>query len=131
VSRYCVDTSAYSHFKRGTASAVQAISTASWLGVSAIVLGELRAGFLGGTRHPRNESELSEFLSSAVVEVLVVDEEVASIYAEILQALKKAGTPVPTNDIWIAAIAARHGVNVLTHDVHFQNIQRVGTTLLT
>jgi tRNA(fMet)-specific endonuclease VapC len=130
MTRVVLDTSAYSNFRRGAEAAVSLISTASWIGMTAIVLGELRAGFGLGTRRVRNENELAAFLSNAVVHALDVDDEAAQIYAEIILALRAAGTPVPTNDIWIAALAAREGVHVVTYDAHFGLIARVGTHVL-
>ena len=129
--RFCIDTSAYSHFKRGHAPAVEAITHAAWLGMPSVVLGELRAGFLLGEHPDRNEADLGRFLAHPVVEVLDVDDDASRIYAEIVLALRRAGTPVPTNDIWIASLAAREGAPVLTHDQHFSRIARVGTRLLT
>ena len=73
---------------------------------------------------------LREFLDDPVVEELGLDHEVSRIWAEILVALRRAGTMVPTNDLWIAAIAARHGVSVLTYDHHFRAVQRVGSVVL-
>lgn len=52
-------------------------------------------------------------------------------YADIILDLKKAGMPLPANDIWIAAVAVRHGATVLTYDQHFRSIARVGATILT
>jgi tRNA(fMet)-specific endonuclease VapC len=131
VSRICLDTSAYSHFKRGHAPAVAALSQASWIGVPSIVLGELHAGFRLGSRRDRNEAELGQFLAHPVVEVIVVDEDAAGVYGDIVVALRSAGTPIPTNDIWIAALAAREGVPVLTYDRHFADIGRIGARVLT
>ena len=54
----------------------------------------------------------------------------ARVYAEIVTALRRAGTPLPTNDIWIAAIAARNGATVLTYDPHFRSIERIGSVIL-
>lgn len=130
VTRFCLDTSAYSHFKRGHSPAVDALSHASWVGVPTIVLGELRTGFLLGGRPERNEVELGRFLANAVVEILDVDDEAARVYSEIVVALRRAGTPVPTNDIWIAALAAREGAPVLTYDEHFTAIARIGARVL-
>ncbi len=130
MTRLCLDTSAYSHFKRGQAPAVEALSRSTWVGVPAIVLGELRTGFLLGDRVERNHAELDRFLANSVVEVLDVDDEAATVYAEIVVALRHAGTPLPTNDIWIAAIAAREGVPVLTYDQHFTSIARIGARIL-
>ena len=129
MSSYCLDTSAYSNFRRGHEELVSLIDQADWIGVSTVTMGELRTGFLLGSRHQRNESELDEFLANPVVEVLQVDAEASRHYAEIVADLRRAGTPLPTNDIWIAATAARHGAAVLTCDEHFERIARVGTVL--
>ncbi len=129
--RYCLDTSAYSNFKRGDAQVVELIDRADWIGIPVIVLGELTVGFRLGKRGEANQSELARFISHPVVEVLSVSEQVAGLYADIILDLKKAGTPLPANDIWIAAVAARHGATVLTYDVHFRSIARVGATVLT
>lgn len=67
---------------------------------------------------------------SITVEELVVDREVGRIYAEILRGLLAAGTPLPANDIWVAATAARAGATVLTYDRHFEAVQRVGSLIL-
>ena len=130
MSRYCLDTSAYSHFRRGDAEVVGLIDGAEWLGLPAIVLGELRLGFQLGGRANANETELQEFLSSPVVDVLRVDSDVSRHYAAILVDLRRAGTPIPTNDVWIAATAANAGATLLTYDEHFARIARVGTLLL-
>jgi tRNA(fMet)-specific endonuclease VapC len=128
--RYCLDTSAYSHFKRGHAPVVDLIERAAWIGVPSIVVGELWVGFLLGRRRERNQSDLAEFLQNPVVEELPVDREMGEIYAEIVVALRKAGKPVPSNDIWIAAAAARVGAPVLTYDPHFSYMERVGCLVL-
>jgi predicted nucleic acid-binding protein len=130
MSRYCLDTSAYSHFQRGDEQVAALFDRAEWLGMPAITVGELRAGFLLGGRRERNETDLREFLSNAVVEELEVDAEVSRHYAEIFVELRRAGTPIPTNDIWIAATAAREGALVVTYDPHFGRIGRVGSLIL-
>lgn len=130
MSRICLDTSAYSYFKRGDAAAVESISSARWIGVPAVVLGELRTGFRLGSRRERNERELQDFLLQPLVQTLVVDDEAASIYSEIVVQLRQKGSPLPLNDIWIAAVAAREGLTVVTYDLHFEMIHRVGTRLL-
>ncbi len=130
MSRYCLDTSAYSHFKRGQERVVSLLEAAEWIGVPSVVLGELWMGFLIGAHVERNVAELREFLANPVVHELIVDAEVARVYAEIAVALRRAGTPIPTNDIWIAAAAANVGAIVLTHDAHFNQIQRAGSMIL-
>ena len=132
MSHYVLDTSAYSYFNRGDPRVVDLIDSADWLGMPSVVLGELEVGFLLGTakRLESNRATLREFLDNPVVEELGLDHDVSRIYAEIVVALRRAGTKVPTNDIWIAAIAARAGTRVLTYDKHFRTIQRVGSVIL-
>jgi tRNA(fMet)-specific endonuclease VapC len=130
VSRYCVDTSAYSRFQRGDPEVVDLMDRAEWIGIPSVTLGELRTGFLLGSRAAQNEADLSEFLSSPVVTELTVDGEVSRHYAEMVVDLRRAGTPVPTNDLWIAATAARAGALVLTADAHFERITRVGSVIV-
>ena len=130
MTRICLDTSAYSHFKRGHAPSVESIASAKTVFVPAIVLGELRTGFRLGRNAEENERSLAAFVSSPSVEVIDVDDEVASIYAELIVDLRRAGTPLPTNDIWIAACAIREGATVLTYDEHFTEIRRAGASIL-
>ncbi len=130
MSSLCLDTSAYSNFRRGSEEVAALLDRAELVGVPTIALGELRTGFLLGGRRQRNETELDAFLDNPVVEVLPVDAETSRHYAEIVAELRKAGTPVPTNDIWIAAAAARSGTTVLTCDDHFERIGRVGTIVV-
>lgn len=130
MSSFCLDTSAYSNFRRGNEEVAALLDQAELVGVSTIALGELRTGFLLGGKRQRNEAELAAFLDSPVVEVLPVDAETSRHYAEIVAELRKAGTPVPTNDIWIAATAARNGTTVLTCDDHFERIGRVGSIVI-
>ena len=109
---------------------MELVDSAEWLGVPTIVLGELEAAFRQSARLPRNLDELGAFLSHPVVDELTVDRDVARFYGEIVVALRSKGTPIPTNDIWIAATAARWGATVLTSDRHFQAVDRVGVLLL-
>jgi tRNA(fMet)-specific endonuclease VapC len=126
LSRYCLDTSAYSHFKRGDARVVELLERAEWIGVPCVVLGELYAGFRAGSRRLQNEAELDEFLSEPVVEQLPVDSHVAMIFGDMVAELRRSGTPMPSNDIWIAATCARAGATLLSFDKHFLNFPRVG-----
>jgi tRNA(fMet)-specific endonuclease VapC len=130
MTRLCLDTSAYSHFRRGSPEAVQAVTRAREILVPAVVLGELRAGFLLGSRPDENDQALVEFLAHPVVRVLDVDDEAATRYAEVFADLRRAGTPVPTNDLWVAALAIREGATVLTYDDRFRLIARVGCRVL-
>jgi len=101
------------------------VQEADLIAINAIVLGELKAGFSRGGHRERNEKELVEFLSSPRVRVFSVDEETADRYSVILSSLRSAGTPVPTNDVWIASSAMQHGLRVVTTDRHFRAISQI------
>lgn len=130
MTRICLDTSAYSNFRRGEPRVAEHLDRAEWIGMPSVVVGELWAGFLIGARTGKNVGELDEFLDHAVVEIVSADADVAHIYGEIFADLRSRGRPVPTNDIWIAATAARSGATVLTFDEHFRDMIRVGSLVL-
>jgi tRNA(fMet)-specific endonuclease VapC len=115
---------------RGDPEVVELVDRAEWIGVPAVTLGEVRAGFILGGRRSQNEEELRRFLGHPIVEVVPVDAEVSTHFAEMVVQLRGAGTPVPTNDIWIAATSARVGALVLTYDRHFERMVRVGSVIL-
>lgn len=125
MSRILLDTSAYSAFKRGDARIVPLVQEASEIQLNVVVLGELRAGFLKGTRFQQNVRELVEFLAAPRTRVLVIDEDTAERYATILRSLQQAGTPIPINDVWIAASAMQHGSKVVTTDPHFRWVSQI------
>lgn len=110
---------------RGDATVKEMLQTADAIYVNAVVLGELRIGFLRGRLRQKNEGRLRQFLASSRVSALAVDEDTAERYAVILDALWTAGTPIPTNDIWIAASAMQYGLTVITTDAHFLKIPQI------
>lgn len=120
-----VDTSAYSEFLRGREEVGEAIRTADLLCLSPVIVGELIAGFRRGQRLRKNQEELKQFLSSPRVDIVDIDVETAERYSVIFESLQKAGTPIPTNDLWIAASAMQHGLRLLTLDRHFLRIPQV------
>jgi len=126
--RLLVDTSAYSAFLRGHAAVVEEIRRADELVVTPIVLGELLAGFRKGTRFESNLERLREFLASPRARRVDLDDETSDRYSVIHDALRRAGTPVSANDLWIAASAMQHGLRVLTTDPHFRRIAQIAVT---
>lgn len=77
-----------------------------------------------------NRTQRRTFLRHPAVEPISVDDEVARIYGEIVVDLRGSGTPIPTNDVWVAACAARTGAAVLTFDAHFRNIARIDSMVI-
>ena len=130
MSRYCIDTVAYSHFRRGEPRIVALLDAADWIGVPVTVLGELFAGFERGKHKAKNLAELDEFLSVPVVEALAVDRRTAEIFGAMVAELRLRGKPLPTNDIWIAAAAAQSGAALITWDAHFREIPLLGAMIL-
>jgi tRNA(fMet)-specific endonuclease VapC len=117
-----LDTDAYSAFKRGDARIVDCIARADEILVPVPVLGELRVGFKAGTMEKRNLAELEAFLSARRVSVACMTEQTALFYAEIHSGLKRQGTPLPVNDVWIAACTVEHGAVLISDDAHFKRI---------
>jgi len=117
-----LDTSAYSALLRGHQQVLDVMRRSETVAVPAIVLGELHSGFRQGTRLAENTAQLSQFLSKPSVRVLDVTEETALRYAEVDVFLRKKGRPIPRNDVWIAAVALEHGLQLLTLDEHFREI---------
>ncbi len=118
--RICIDTNFYAAFKRGISEAVDLIEYAEEIIVPSIVLGELYAGFFIGNRVKENISELHKFLDLPGVFVADIDISIAERYGIIVKILRANGTPIPTNDIWIAAITLEKGTRLATFDTHFR-----------
>ena len=119
MSALLIDTNAYGAFLRGQPGAVGALRSAHEIHLPLIVLAELLAGFAAGTRGRKNRDELAHFMASPRVHLLKPDEKTAHHYANVFAALRGQGTPIPTNDLWIAALARQHRLPLLTYDTHF------------
>ena len=86
------------------------------------VLGEFKAGLFPTRAGDRNRNALDVFLQKATVKVAPITDRTADIYAKVYQALRKEGTPIPLNDMWIAASALENGADLATCDAHFRNV---------
>lgn len=131
MSRVLVDTSAYTAFLRGDATTVTALQRAEQVCLNPIVLGELQAVFRKGSKRKQNGDSLRRFLDSPRVDVLDIDDETAERYALILDTLRRAGTPVATHDLWIAATAMQYGLRLVTLDSDFLKIPQIVVDLST
>ena len=123
MSSLLIDTNIYTHALKGDPQVVSVLQSASEIAISSISLGELFSGFKGGNQEHKNRAELEEFLDAPRVSLCGVTENTAEFYADILNRLKEAGNPIPTNDIWIAAVAFEHGFRLYSKDRHFQYVQ--------
>jgi tRNA(fMet)-specific endonuclease VapC len=131
VNPILLDTNAYAALKRGHAEAIRIVQRAPFIAISSTVLGELLGGFAFGTREAQNRQELEMFLASPRVTLHSIDRATAERYAVLFASLRAAGTPIPTNDLWIAASALQHALVLFTFDAHFRNVPglRVGATV--
>ena len=122
MKKVLIDTNIYSFAMKGDENTISILRRIDFIGISTISIGELYSGFKGGNKEEKNRAELDIFLDSPRVNIFPVDVETADFYAAILNELKRKGTPIPTNDIWIAAIAFQNGLKLFSYDKHFTNI---------
>lgn len=115
-----LDTSGYSHFALGREAAIAALEEAESLAISTVVLGELFAGFRRGNKEKANRKRLDEFIDLFAVTILPISAVEANWYAVVLERLRAAGRPIPTNDLWIAASALAADAVLLTADRRFE-----------
>lgn len=114
-----LDTNAYSKYLRGDPRILDALAVAGLVYMSVFVLGELFSGFRSGSKEKANRQILEAFLAKPVVRVLDATRETADYFGLIKPSLKRAGQPIPLNDVWIAAHALETGSVLVTFDAHF------------
>jgi len=123
--RIALDTNRYVDFCKGVSEAVKAVREGDCVFLPLIVLGELRAGFLAGSRARENEEILARFINSPRAEVLSPDEQTSHHYARLFLQLRRQGTPIPTNDLWGAALVVQHDLLLCARDRHFDHIPQL------
>lgn len=123
--RVALDTNRLTDLFRGDAELADLLGTCEEVWIPLIVLAEMKAGFYGGTRPGLNEILLQKLLARATVGILLPTRETAEQYARLFVQLKRAGTPVPDNDLWIAALALENNLLLITRDRHFQNVPQL------
>jgi len=107
---------------RGDGALASQLASCEWVGVPFVVVAELRAGFSAGKKRAENDRNLTRFLGRSGVRVLWPSDVTTRIYASIYQQLRSDGQPIPTNDIWIAALVLEHEAALATRDPHFRKI---------
>ncbi|MCK4493469.1 MAG: type II toxin-antitoxin system VapC family toxin [Methylococcales bacterium] len=122
MKKIVLDTNAYVGLLKGDEKILQILTIAKIVYLPVIVIGELQAGFNGGNQKHANKAVLEKFLSKKTVSIANVTQETAEIFGFVKNNLKIAGTPLPINDIWIAAQTIELGAIIVTYDAHFNKI---------
>ena len=123
--RVALDTRRYTDLSRCEEFAVNLVATADEIWLPFVVLGELRTGFAAGSQEARNEAVLRRFLLKPGVGILYAGEQTTHHYANVYRQLRKQGTPIPTNDMWIAALVLEHSLVLCACDVHFDALAQI------
>lgn len=123
--RLAIDTNRHRDLCAGKRDVVERLETAEAIFVPFVVLAELRAGFAAGTRGQANERVLHRFLAQPGVEILHTTDATTWSYAALYRQLRTQGTPIPTNDLWIAAIVLEHDLALYSRDAHFQALPQL------
>lgn len=117
-----LDTSAYSGFNRGDKRLKNIFRPDNQILIPLIVVGELRAGFSLGTKSQENEALLQKLLDSPNVSTITITDKTTKLFAVVFRGFKLAGTPINTNDIWIAALTLEYDCLLVTLDSDFKRV---------
>ena len=120
-----LDTNAVTALFQGDQAVMDIMSTTETVYFSAIVIGELEAGFRGGSRYAENLAILNRLLEKPSVEVISVGRETGECFGRIRTALKAKGTPIPINDVWIASQCMERGAVLVSYDRHFDAVEGI------
>lgn len=123
--RLAIDTNRYRDLSDGKREVVERLETADAVFMPFVVLAELRAGFAVGTKGQANERALHRFLAQPGVEVLHTTDGTTRVYATLYRQLRAQGTPIPTNDLWIAALVLEHELALYSRDAHFEALPQL------
>lgn len=120
-----LDTNRYCDFCEGAEDAVGVMRAAERILMPFPVVAELRAGFACGNLARQNERVLNQFLNRPRVAILFPDEQTLFHYVRLYTQLRSQGTPIPTNDLWIAALVQQHNVPLYSRDRHFDALPQL------
>ena len=123
--RVALDTNRYVDLCKGVEESIRIVATAEAVFLPFVVVAELRAGFALGQRGIENERVLRRFLLKECVQVLFADDQTTHLYASIYRQLRKQGTPIPTNDLWISALVLQHNLVLHDRDRHFDRLPQI------
>jgi tRNA(fMet)-specific endonuclease VapC len=123
--RIALDTNRLTDLFQGDAELADRLAECDEVWIPLIVLAEIKAGFYGGSQQHRNELLLQNLLAKPTVGILLPARETAEHYARLFVQLKRAGTPIPDNDLWISALALEHDLLLITRDRHFEQVPQL------
>jgi len=123
--RVALDTNRLVDLFRGDSALAEKLGACEEVWIPLVVLGEIKAGFYGGAQRHRNELLLRRLLAKPTVAVLLPSRETAEHYARLFVQLKRAGSPIPDNDLWIAASSLERDLTLITRDRHFESIPQL------
>ena len=122
-----LDTNVIIKYLAGDESAKRLMNNATDISVSAIVVGELQYGAQKSSKTESNLALFTSFLS--IFTIMPITENIASVYGEVKEQLRKKGVNIPENDIWIAASAKALHCRLLTFDAHFKSVDGLTVVL--
>lgn len=123
--KIAIDSNRYSDFCRGVPLVVETVEQATEIHMPLVVLAEQRAGFAHGMMRANNERVLTHFLNNPGVFVTIPDEQTTFFYADLYAYLRKRGRPIPTNDLWIAALVVQHNLVLFDRDGDFDALPQL------
>ena len=123
--RVALDTNRYVDLCKGVVETVALLEEAEAVVLPFVVVGELRAGFVHGRRQAENEQILRRFLLKEGVRTLFADDQTTHHYASVFRQLRRQSTPIPTNDMWLAALVLQHNLVLHARDKHFDHLPQL------
>lgn len=123
--RLILDTNRYRDYAEGNEEVLNVLRRTDRVYLSFITLAELHAGFACGNRTTENERNFHLFLTKRSVSTLFPDGQTLHHYARLFRQLRTQGTPIPTNDLWIAALVSQHNLPLFSRDAHFLHLPQL------
>lgn len=123
--RVALDTNRYVDLCKGVPETVEIATSAEAVFLPFVVVAELRAGFAFGRRGAENERVLRRFLMKPGAGVLYADDATTHGFGALYRQLRTQGTPIPTHDIWVAALAIQHDLLLHSRDAHFDHLPQI------
>lgn len=120
-----LDTNRYRDYGKGNREVLERMRASETVYLSYISLAELRAGFRCGSRSAENERHLQLFLAKNSVGTLFADDQTTHHFARLYRQLRQQGTPIPSNDLWIASLVVQHNLPLYSRDAHFDNLPQL------